>query len=156
MGYEYLTWGDAMHQMGKWLLAMLSVAALTACGPVIETHYDYLPPANSGGMQCVAGCQEAQNQCNQYAAEATNQCRYDEERRVEREYSEAKERYDRDLLLYAASPEKFSKPTEPTKGYASYYQCDNQASQCAPNFNMCYRACGGQVSERQVCVANCE
>ncbi|MEQ9519366.1 MAG: hypothetical protein RLN89_07990 [Parvibaculum sp.] len=145
-----------MHRIGLWLVAILGIVGLAACGPVIETKYDYLPPANVGGMQCLSGCQNAQNQCNQYAAESASQCRYDEERRVEEAYHDAKERYDRDLLLYAASPEKFSKPTEPSKGYPSYYQCDNQASQCVPNFNMCYRSCGGQVGERQVCVANCE
>lgn len=141
---------------GQWAIAALSAIILTACGPVIETHYDYMPPSSQAGMQCVLSCQQAQNQCQRDAAEAVEECRYQEDRRVEDAYAEARERYDRDLLLYAASPEKFSKPAEPTKGYPSYYQCDNRGSQCQPNFNMCYRACGGQVAERQVCVANCE
>lgn len=145
-----------MYRMRVWLLAMLGAVALAACGPVIETKYDYLPPANSGGMQCVAGCQQAQNQCNQYAAESANQCRYDEERRAEEEYRDARERYDREMLLHVADPNKFAKPSEPSKSYPSYYRCEDTAAQCVPNFNMCYRSCGGQVAERQVCVANCE
>ncbi|AWZ03079.1 MAG: hypothetical protein NXH87_12975 [Rhodobiaceae bacterium] len=142
--------------MSRFVAWPVVALALIACGPVIETHYDYAPPASQAGMQCLAACQQGQNQCNRDAAEAVQQCRYNEERRVEDEYYEARERYNEDRLLYAAAPEKFSKPTEPTKGYPSYYQCDNQGSQCQANFNMCYRSCGGQVRERQVCVANCE
>ncbi|PCJ70419.1 MAG: hypothetical protein COA62_07440 [Rhodobiaceae bacterium] len=140
----------------RWAVVAMSVAILSACGPVIETHYDYLPPESNLGMRCLAGCQDGLAQCRHTEAVATEECRYREEGRVEDEYELAREKYYRELELYAASPDKFSKPSEVSKGYPSYYRCDNQASQCQPNFNMCYRACGGQVRESQVCVANCD
>lgn len=129
---------------------------LAACGPVIETHYDYLPPENAGGMQCLAGCQKNQNACQRDEAVAKEECRYREERRVEDAYEEAMEKYYFDLALHAEAPDRFAKPTQPTRGYPSYYRCDNQSSQCQSGYNMCYRSCGGAVSERQVCVANCD
>lgn len=145
-----------LGKWGRWMVLGVASALLSACGPVIETHYDFQPPANQAGMQCVTGCQKGQNQCTRHEADARQECRYIEEARVDEAYREAKDRYDRDLLLYAASPEKFSKPTEPGKSYPSYHHCNDQGLQCQADFNMCYRACGGQVQERQVCVANCE
>lgn len=145
-----------IRSFGRWIAAATTLAVLSACGPVIETHYDYLPPSQQGGMQCLSQCQQGQNQCQRDAAAAKEECRYREEERIAYEYDEAREKYYHDLELYAAAPEKFSKPTEPTRGYPSYYRCDNQENQCQNSFNMCYRSCGGQVSERQVCVANCD
>jgi len=145
-----------LGNLSRWAAGVALMFGLAACGPVTETHDDYQPPGSQAGMQCLAQCQQGQNQCTRAASEATQECRYSEERRVEEEYYAARDRYNEDRLLYAAAPEKFSKPTEPSKGYPSYYHCDNLGSQCQGNFNMCYRSCGGQVRERQVCVANCE
>jgi hypothetical protein len=145
-----------VQNLGRWIAAAGIFAILSACGPVIETHYDYLPPSQQGGMQCLSQCQQGQNQCRRSAEEEKAECRYREDERIEYEYDQAREKYYFDLELFAASPEKFAKPTAPTRGNPSYYRCDNQQNQCQANFNMCYRSCGGQVNERQVCVANCE
>ena len=36
------------------------------------------------------------------------------------------------------------------------YAACNVSSQCEPQYHSCYRSCGGQINEYQVCVAACE
>jgi len=142
--------------MNKIIAAFALFFALSACGPVIETHYDYIPPANSAGMKCVASCQEQQTFCQADNRRFQEKCRRDAERNVEREYERKREKYIADLKLHAREPGKYKEPKEPYRASPSYWQCDNQGSDCQGGYNMCYRSCGGQIGERQVCVQNCE
>lgn len=163
-----------MSRFVAWPVAAL---ALAACGPVIETHYDYTPPSQQGGMQCLSQCQKGQNQCTRNATAERSECRYREDQRVSDENARAQGNYEYELDqylyekrraekarqrffrvngTYEGAPGLPERPDAPYERTASYYQCEDIGSQCVGQFNMCYSSCGGQVRERQVCVANCE
>lgn len=147
--------------MGRFRLfgavgAVMSALVLAACGPVIETHYDFKPPVSDAGMQCVQSCQQAKTWCRQEARDAEEKCRKKQDRKAERDYEKAMDDYIVALKLRAADPAKYPEPTEPKRRTPSYYMCRADTSQCQPDFNQCYSACGGKVTSRQVCVANCD
>lgn len=139
------------------ILGVLAVfLGLSACGPMMETRYDFKPPASKAGMQCVSNCQSDQSQCLEHGRREKETCRRDVDRKVAREYEKAKDKYIVALKLYSKEPGKYPEPKEPERGYPNYYQCDQMGSECVPQYQMCYRSCGGQIEEYQVCVANCE
>ncbi|HEY4344589.1 MAG TPA: hypothetical protein VGN05_09610 [Parvibaculum sp.] len=129
---------------------------LAACGPFMETRYDFKPPATKSGMQCVSNCQSDQSQCLEHGRRQKEMCRKDADRQIERDYQKAKDNYIVALKLFAKDPSKFPEPKEPSRGYPSYYQCDQMGSECVPQYQMCYRSCGGEIREYQVCTANCD
>lgn len=142
--------------MKKIIAAMGLLIGLAACGPVIETHYDYQPPKSNSGMACISNCQEQQGFCQADAQRYKERCRRDMEREAERQYERARNEYIVKLKLHAKEPEKYKEPKEPYRPSPNYYQCDNQGNDCLGGYHMCYRSCGGQILERQVCVANCD
>jgi len=166
-----------VKNLGRWIASGGLVALLSACGPVIETHYDYLPPNQQGGMQCLSQCQQGQNQCRRSAQAEQSDCRYREDLRVRDENARAQENYEYEIDQYYREKNRADKarqrfyrvngtyegapglPEEPSKPYErspSYYQCEDIGSQCIIHFNACYSSCGGRVTERQVCVENCD
>jgi hypothetical protein len=130
--------------------------SLAACGPQLETRYDFTPPASKAGMQCVQNCQADQSMCQAHARSAKDQCRAQADRKVEQDYQKARNDYVVALKLHAKDPSKFPEPTEPYKQSPSYYQCDDLGTECQGQYNNCYSSCGGNVVESQVCVANCD
>lgn len=142
--------------MRRFLAIGAVFLGLAGCGPMMETRYEFTPPASKAGMQCVQNCQADQSMCQAHARDAKENCRREADRKAERDYSKAKDDYIVALKLYAADPSKFPKPDEPYKPSPSYYQCDSLGSECTGQYNMCYRSCGGQIQEHQVCVANCD
>lgn len=142
--------------MARLLTILLFTLGLAACGPVMETRYDFTPPPTKSGMQCVQNCQADQSMCQSHARDAKMECRANADRQSEAAYRKAKDDYIVALKLYAKDPAKFPEPKEPYKYSPSYYQCDNMGSECTGQYNMCYRSCGGQIAEHQVCVANCD
>lgn len=142
--------------MQKLFAVLFVFFGLSACGPMMETRYDFKPPVTKSGMQCVQNCQSDQSSCLERGQHQKAMCRKDVDRRIERDYQKAKDDYIVALKLYAKDPARFSEPVEPRRGYANYGQCDSLGSECVPQYQMCYRSCGGQISEYQVCVANCE
>jgi len=142
--------------MKKMIAAFVLFLGLAACGPVIETHYDFTPPRTNAGMKCVANCQDQQGMCQSDATRYREQCRHDAERKAEREYRRKQDEYVMKLKLHAKDPEKFKEPKEPYRSSPNYWECDNAGGDCVGGYHMCYRSCGGQISERQVCVQNCD
>lgn len=142
--------------MGGLGVVLALAFGLAACGPMMETRYEFTPPTSSAGMQCVQNCQADQSMCQNHARDAKDQCRKDADHKAERDYRKAKDEYIYALKLYAADSTKFPKPNEPYKSSPSYYQCNNLGSECVGQYNTCYRSCGGVIQEHQVCVANCD
>lgn len=129
---------------------------LTACGPQIKTQYDYTPPASSEGMQCLSSCQAASTQCQADLEYRKGQCRADAEREAEFEFRQRQVNYQIAVGRSQVDPVKYPLPDRPQKPYVSTYHCDNMSNTCEAQYRTCYRSCGGQIQERQVCVANCE
>ncbi len=144
------------HLLGKLIATMALALGLVACGPVMETRYDFTPPTSKAGMQCVQNCQADQSMCQSHARDAKSDCRAEADRNADQAYQKAKNDYIVALKLYAKDPTKFPEPKEPYRSSPSYYQCDNLGSECAGQYNVCYRSCGGGIAEHQVCVANCD
>src|SRR3990167_339271 len=105
------------------------VSMLSGCGPMYETQYKYIPPASNIGKMCTSQCVQSKSMCQQMCEMRKQSCR-----RGERVRSGKKDDRKFDYL-------------EPN--------CDNIACDCTETFNTCYGACGGEVLERQVCVAFC-
>lgn len=134
-----------MRQLRVILLSLLTVAALAACGPVIETRYSYSPPPGSGGMSCIQQCEAGRFQCVRDARYSVDACKASAQRRAEDAYH----RYLRTLR-------KGEKPEYSLSYFDNSYQCQSSESQCKPDYNDCYAACGGQVTARQICTSGCE
>lgn len=157
MGIPKREQGLYMSNLLKLAGLCLALGLLAACGPVIETHYDYQPPQGRGGMQCVQNCQYDQSACLEHTRREKEMCRRDAERRAEREYRRRMDDYVHALKQHARDPGKYpEEPREPSKEYPSYFSCDMIREECVPQYHACYRSCGGQVFENQVCVANCD
>ncbi|WP_339831483.1 hypothetical protein [uncultured Parvibaculum sp.] len=136
------------------LAILLGFLGLAACGPVMEQRRDFTPPASEAGMQCVLNCQTQQTACQREEQQRRDQCRKREDRRADRAYEKARDDYITALKLHAADAARYPMPTEPRR-QANYGACD-VSSQCEPQYHSCYRSCGGQINEYQVCVAACE
>lgn len=135
-------------------VAVLAALLVAACGPVMETRYDYVPPVSDAGMKCVQNCQQQQSACQKAEQQERERCRARAERQADRAYNKAKDDYITALKLHAADASKYPMPAEPRRT-VNYAGCD-KSSQCGIEYQGCYRSCGGQINESQVCVAMCE
>lgn len=126
---------------GPLLRSLTMLVGLAACGPVYETRYELTPPPPSeASAACLAGCEVQRSACLQRMDEQFALCR-----------SQAQ--------LDALSCRSWSR-------YGSYDRwgypyscvmpiCLNDRDSCEAGFQACYRACGGQVTPREVCVERC-
>jgi hypothetical protein len=136
------------------IFAVLTALVVAACGPVMETRQDFVPPASAAGMKCVQTCQTQQTKCQADENNAADRCRQKEDRRADTAYEKARDDYITALKLHAADATKYPMPVEPRR-QPNYSACD-VSSRCVADYQMCYRSCGGQINEYQVCVAGCE
>ena len=134
--------------------AILAAFLVAACGPVMETRYDFVPPSTDAGMKCVQNCQSQQTACQKAEQDRIMSCRQKADRDADIAYEKARDKYINDLKLHAAAPDKYGLPSEPSRS-ANYGACQ-QSNQCVADYQMCYRSCGGQIHESQVCVAMCD
>ena len=152
-GTHNLNPGEIMIRQILWAAFFL---ALAGCGPVIQTHYDYMPPKSSAGMQCIDHCQYSQSRCQEDMRAAKMECRARADYQADREYSRLQNNYIFDLQRHARNPQNYPEPHEPHRPYPSYFECDTMRDTCLSEYHMCYRSCGGQIRETQVCTANCD
>lgn len=117
----------------KLLGALLFCAALSACGPVYDTQYTFLPPEDSTGRACVFQCDNSKLQCQQLQDQSAELC----ESRAEREYDRCVDKYG----------EK--------KCYRDYCSSSDH-ERCETQYRSCYQSCGGNVRSETVCVAFCD
>lgn len=134
-----------MSRIFSLLVITMVVGLLTACGPIYETQYAYVPPHSNMGKMCVANCTQGKSMCEQMCQMRKQQCLSDARRDAREDYREYK--YDRHREGQAVKKDE--------RDFDRSYRC-NEACNCAPQFNSCYAACGGQVLEKQVCVAFCD
>lgn len=145
-------------------ILMLAVAAallslLVACGPQYRTEYTLTPPESDAARTCVAVCQGNINGCTaNLRASRTDELAQCRMRAVD----------ERDNCLRSVnlrnSPSVAGDRISCGFTYSDRMrQCDNQISYqdsissiCEGEFRSCFRSCGGQVSARTICVANCD
>lgn len=133
----------------KTIFAILSVftlvAMLAACGPVYKREYAYVPPKSSTGKMCTAQCIQGRNACEQM-------CRMNNEACIARSKQDAVYEYEQ----YKHERRREGKEVKKTvSDFDRSYTC-NSSCNCGPTYNACYSACGGEVLQRDVCVAFCD
>ena len=124
---------------------LLAIICLTGCGPIYRTNYNYVPPHSGAGKMCISQCLQNKSMCEQSCEMRNESCK-------ERAHEDA-------IVQFEAYKHEQFKNKQPIKRSVSdfdtssscYENCD-----CAPSFNSCYSACGGQVQENKVCVAFCD
>ena len=121
------------------LIGLLQV--ITACGPIYSTEYKFVPPKSSGGKSCLDRCPDMKDQCLEIEELNKDECEEINRRHMEDCEDEISRKEHR-----APKWNECGK----IKG------CGVSTERCEEAYRSCYRACGGEVIEEQVCVANCD
>ena len=130
-----------------WIFACCGAAA--ACGPVYKTTYDLTPPQSAEGRQCVTQCQQTQLTCRSAGYDRYERCRSEQRAYAERKFNEY-----RIQQLLLDKPIKKSQ-----RHFYGGYSCGHAKGYkavCQQDFVGCFSTCGGTVTARTVCTANCE
>ena len=131
------------------LFSFVACAAIAACGPVYKTTYELTPPQTAEGRFCVAQCQQTKTTCQRAGYDRYQRCRSDQRAYAERKFNEY-----RIQQLLLKQPIKKSQ-----RHFRGGYSCRHEKaykSGCEQDFVGCFSVCGGQVTPRTVCTANCE
>ncbi len=140
------------------VLAAIAVG-LAACGPQYETFTNYAPPENEAGRQCLMQCQSARQLCRQTANLQVQQCRLGAQQEAQTENLRLAAEYQINLQRFQAG-RRDHEPDPPSTVSPNYWPCTSQAAslekQCTQDHDLCYQNCGGTVTYRTECVANCE
>jgi len=134
-----------MSRLLSLIFFVLSLGMLAGCGPIYNTEYAYVPPKSNMGKMCIAQCTQGKNMCEQMCQMQNDNCRMQARMEAREEYREY--RHDR--------REEGKRIRRNVSDFDQGGRCDRPCG-CEPQFNSCYSACGGQVLERQVCVAFCD
>lgn len=135
-----------MQRITSLLFLLVSIALLSACGPVYKKEYSYVPPVSNVAKMCTAQCVQSKNACEQMCQMRNENCRMQSRQDAMYEYEN-----------YREQQERLNKPIDKRIEYFDQgsYRC-NTSCNCAPTYRSCYSACGGEVLERNVCVAFCD
>ena len=117
--------------MWRLCCGLLSLCLLAGCQPMYETRYNYTPPAGRTAKMCVAQCIQGKSSCEQFCQMSKQNCRL-------------AARQDAMIRQMSRLPDTWPQD-----------DCDAPCN-CVMNFNACYSACGGSVTEQSVCVAFCD
>ena len=133
-------------------------AALVACGPRYQTFTSYAPPEDATGRQCLAQCQASRPLCRQTSGLQVQQCRLGAQQEAQSENLRRSTEYQIELQRYQAGLRP-KPPDPPATVGPSYWACDGQGGtlerRCTGDHDLCYQNCGGMVTYRTECVANC-
>ncbi len=123
----------------KTKITALLALSLSACGPIYDTRYSFIPPESQVGRACIYQCENGRQSCLQLEQIKYDNCldrsRYEQERcQNQLEWEGKKEKW------YDCLGES----------------CSNDTDRCDQNYRSCYLSCGGDVKEENVCIANCD
>ena len=132
-----------------YIFAVITLGALAGCmttEPIYRTDTSYTAPTTTQGNACVASCQTTEQICRG---------REDDHRRAE--YPGCMDRAKSD---YNQCRKYFEQSNCDIGRRADENKCNKRRTpsykSCTQSFNSCYRNCGGQVFEKQICVENCD
>lgn len=129
-----------------FILSVLVLASLlTSCGPMYKTEYSFIPPKSDLSKMCTAQCVQSKNDCEQSCRVDNENCRLRAKQNALFEFKNYKEDQKQRGLPITKSVSDFDRSSS----------CFNSCH-CESTFRECYSACGGEVRERQVCVAFCD
>jgi len=117
--------------------------------PRFATRYDYSPPPDAQGKLCLINCQSSQNQCSQINQLQESQNRQNEAMQ-EQDCQRQAANYNQCVRFrgygYCQQPSCFRGPV---------IVSSSQTLDCQAQYNLCYQTCGGTVTSKRECVANC-
>ena len=123
--------------LGIGTFHFLALTLGCAPAPVYQIKYDYLPPESAEARVCIQQCENTKIQCE----EAIN-------KELDQERVNLRRAYQQCLLSQSST--------------RSPVFCSDQSeliqlnySNCWPDYNRCFRRCGGRVEEKNICVSNC-
>lgn len=135
-----------MQRLSSIFILAIITLVLTACGPIYKKQYAYVPPASNMGKMCTAQCVQNKNSCEQMCQMRNDNCRM--QARQDAMYQ---------FEIYRSDRLKQNLPVE--KSINDFdrgsFGCQNTCG-CSATYRSCYAACGGEVLERNVCVAFCD
>ena len=125
---------------------MLGGIAACATGPQYRTDTNYIAPPTVQGATCAASCQTSEQVC-----------RGREDDRSRAEYPACMQRartaYNECIAGY------YPTGCDVARQNAEHF-CNDDLSPsyktCTRSYNSCYKSCGGQVIQKEVCVKNCD
>lgn len=124
----------------------IALAFLASCGPRYETIHEYAAPQSAEGRQCVFQCENTKLQCAQLEDMRLLNCQDRAENTYERCQLTSELKYNSCL----ATGGKYC-----IREYCVKQTCGYRGT-CTNQYNRCFGICGGEVTTRQVCVANCD
>ena len=131
--------------MLRKLCCFLFVALfLSACGPMYETTYTYVPPKDTKGQMCVMQCQNSKSLCQRLCDSETENCK-------NRQMNEARFKYESYVSQQRAAGQQ---PTRDMNSFYDSYGCHHKCH-CGEDYRSCFALCGGQVIPQTTCVAFC-
>lgn len=152
------------------LLSIIFVAVtalMSGCSsdPVYRTSYELTQPGSSAGRQCTTQCETNRLLCEQKAATDQRQCQEDARRstaqckqRARTDYNNCMQQASR-LGSYRANTERScASILQSSTNNCDYRQdrCELDTRHCNRSYRSCFTNCGGKVSKKVRCVANCD
>lgn len=129
------------------IIALFLALGLSGCGPQYQTTFQYQPPTSVGARQCLVQCQGQRDYCRERAQDRYENCRAARRQEAYIEYRSYLRQMERER----------KRPVYSVSSFDRSYQCSTAtAGNCTANYNECYQTCGGRVTARTVCVANCD
>lgn len=135
------------NMLKKFFIFFILVLAgmLTACGPIYNTEYSFVPPKSDIAKMCTAQCIQGKNDCEQSCRVDNENCRMRAQQNAMFEYKQYKEDQRRMGLPISKTITDFDRSRS----------CSNSCH-CESTYRACYLECGGEVREHKVCVAFCD
>lgn len=137
---------------------LLLLFVLTACSPVYQTTYSYIPPKKTKLRLCTARCDTNLTSCQTACRAEKSRCDFLQAQEIIRaDHAAARN-------ARIVSGHKHGKhghagralsPEEQAAATPQYMFCDFQQCDCTPSYNRCYTNCGGRVVAHSRCVAFC-
>lgn len=127
------------------LLILLFVLLLSACGPIYQTTYGYIPPKSNIGKMCAMQCQQTKMLCQQLSQSGQDNCRNNARQQAMFDYQS----YKHERRQAGKSIDK------DLNDFYNDFGCSRDTSNCDQAYNSCFSTCGGQVIPTTVCVAFC-
>lgn len=129
----------------RLIVIPLCILGMTACGPLYETHHEFVAPSTFQGKQCANRCLQEKQRCKSNCERQYESCTQ------AAQFSALPQYY-----LYVKEQKKQHKPIEKKiSDFADYSLCRKHCG-CDADYATCYTNCGGQIIEKRVCVAFCD
>lgn len=139
---------QAKSELNMRLSVLLLLFILSACGPVLTTEFEIVPPPTENGRMCANNCLLMKDNCERACWDQQQSCEQMNQMQSNLDY-----------LAYVATREAQDAPIKRERGSFSggrYCAADSCLQRCVQNYNVCHTNCGGRVIPHTRCTAFCE